>query len=120
MRELGEELGRDVRATFMRVGQPVVLDFASEHNPKYRGQMLTPMLMRYMGGTIDISRIEDGDTKPAFSAYAWRPAEEVLALATLAKQPVYAQVLDSFGLLPQSPGRSLQMAAAMDKNPCQP
>lgn len=93
-RELREEVGPKVQAELISVGAtPIAFAFDRSGNDKYRGQMLTPVLLRYVGGKIDITRKEDGDTKPAFSNYGWFPATEIIANATAVKAPVYAEAL---------------------------
>jgi 8-oxo-dGTP pyrophosphatase MutT (NUDIX family) len=93
-RELREEVGPKVRANLISVGAtPIAFDFDRSGNEKYRGQMLTPVLLRYVDGKIDISRKEDGDTKPAFANYGWFPTTEIVANATAVKAPVYEKAL---------------------------
>ena len=99
LRELEEELGPEVRASIMGIAtQAMAFDFDRGFNPKYRGQKLWPVLMRYEGGGIDISRLEDGDDKPAFLRYEWRGAAEVIAQATASKAGLYRAALAAFGL----------------------
>ncbi len=97
LRELREEVGKRVRAAVIAVGtRPIAFEFDRDGNDKYRGQMLTPVLLRYQGGRIDISQIEEGDSKPAFSKYGWFTPEEIRANATKVKLPVYDQALTIF------------------------
>jgi 8-oxo-dGTP pyrophosphatase MutT (NUDIX family) len=112
-RELSEEVGTKVKAGIIAVGaQPIAFEFDRDHNSKYRGQMLTPVLMRFQGGTIDVSKIEEGDTKPAFSNYGWFTPAEILKNATAVKLSVYEQALAGFmplvrGIEPVQPQTAL-------------
>ncbi len=93
-RELREEVGGGVQADLISVGSvPIAFNFDRDGNSKYRGQILTPVLLRYTGGAIDITRKEDGDTKPAFANYGWFSSDEIIANATAVKAPVYAEAL---------------------------
>ncbi len=97
MRELREEAGADVKAAVIAMAsKPCRLDFAPGGNDKYRGQILTPVLMRYQGGKIDISRPEDGESQPAFKNYNWFEPNDFLNLSAPYKQPLYRQALASF------------------------
>lgn len=93
-RELREEVGANVRADLISIGsKPIAFAFDRGGNDKYRGQMLTPVLLRYVGGKIDLTRKEDGDTKPAFANYGWFTQTDIVANATAVKAPVYAEAL---------------------------
>jgi len=96
-RECREELGASVIASIASISvEPLFLNYNDDFNPKYRGQRLQPVLMFYQGGDVDISRLEDGDTKPAFSAYRWIEPQEFLVLATESKRDLYEKILNQF------------------------
>lgn len=94
-REIAEELGGDVKASVFAVGKrQITLNFTDTFNPKYRGQKLTPVLMLFEGGAIDVSQIEDGHGQPAFLSFRWQEFPAVIAQATREKQPVYQDAFD--------------------------
>lgn len=110
LRELGEEVGSRVRADLIAISdKKIPFLFDRDGNDKYRGQLLTPVLLRYTGGAIDITRKEDGESKPAFSNYGWFTADEIVANATAVKAPVYAEAFSLMApalanLSPRVPG----------------
>lgn len=97
LRELREETGAGVKAAIIALAaKPCRLDFTTGGNDKYRGQILTPVLLRYNGGKIDLSRPEEGDSQPAFRSYNWFDPNDFLNIAPGYKQPVYRQALANF------------------------
>lgn len=96
-RELREEAGNDVKASIIAMAaKPCRFDFFRGGNDKYRGQILTPVLMRYHGGRIDLSRPEDGDNQPAFRNFSWFEPSDFLKISSADKQPIYQQALANF------------------------
>lgn len=97
LRELREEAGVGVKAAIIAMAaKPCRLDFIQGGNDKYRGQILTPVLMRYQGGQIDLSRPEEGDSQPAFRNFSWFDPNDFLKISPAYKQPIYRQALANF------------------------
>lgn len=112
-RELSEEVGGKVRADLIAISdKKIPFLFDREGNDKYRGQLLTPVLLRYSGGAIDITRKEDGDSQPAFSNYGWFTTSEIVTNATAVKAPVYAEAFSILApalanMAPRMPGAKI-------------
>ncbi len=97
LRELREEAGDGIKAAIIAMAaKPCRLDFTAGGNDKYRGQILTPVLLRYLGGKIDLSRPEEGESKPAFRNYDWFHPHDFLHISPAFKQPIYQQALGNF------------------------
>ena len=112
-RELREEVGPKIRADLISVGAtPIAFHFDRGGNEKYRGQILTPVLLRSVGGQSDLTRQADGDVKRAVSNYGWFPAADIIANATTVKAPVYAEALRMMlpaltNMEPRQPGEKI-------------
>lgn len=113
-REIAEEVGADVKASVFAVGKrQITLNFTDTFNPKYRGQKLTPVLMRFEGGAIDVSQVEDGHGQPAFLSFRWQEPDAIIAQATKEKQPVYQ---DAFAQLQSEIERLVRAPAYPDNH----
>lgn len=97
-REMREELGTGTHFDLVKIMRERVTYEFPDANPKYRGQMLIPVLVRCHNNDarFDIGRPEEGDGQPAFSAWKWAKPAEVLRNATTAKTAAYVQALEAF------------------------
>ncbi|MGB4102077.1 MAG: NUDIX domain-containing protein [Alphaproteobacteria bacterium] len=94
-RELKEEIGATAQFVHVRtLPERYAFDFLDDKT-KYRGQILTPVLLRCLSPdrNFDLSRHEDNRGAPAFSDWKWAKAEEVLRGVTAMQREIYAQVL---------------------------
>jgi 8-oxo-dGTP pyrophosphatase MutT (NUDIX family) len=89
LRELAEEVGDAVQATIIKLAPPLTYEFIDDKHPKYRGQQLTPVLLRYQRGNIDTTKLEVGETQPAFLTHTWQAPEQIRANVTAAKHALY-------------------------------
>jgi 8-oxo-dGTP pyrophosphatase MutT (NUDIX family) len=97
-REMREELGTGTQFDLVKIMRERVTYEFPDANPKYRGQMLIPVLVRCHNNAagFDINRPEEGDGQPAFSAWKWAKPAEVLRNVTTAKTAAYMQVMEAF------------------------
>ncbi len=96
-RELKEELGSAAQFDLIRTLPERLIYNFPDNNPKYRGQVLTPILARCASpdGNFNIGNREEGDALPAFSDWKWADVREVLRGVTAVKYQLYEQVLES-------------------------